>query len=81
MSDSRVVVPDGDVDLVLWKSRYATHFAGNQHVSESPFREYFGSVDRGCRLHIPPAGPERDKMNRQMEREAQAARSKALRAG
>lgn len=76
-----VVPPDGDVDLVLWKAKYAFHYATNQHVSESPFKDYFGSKDHGCRLHIPPAGKDRDDMNRATEKEAQAQRCKNLRNG
>lgn len=76
---SVVVVPDENVDMGMWKDKYAFHYASPQHVSDSPFKDYFGSVDRGCRLHIPPAGPERDKMNLADEKAAQALRCKTLR--
>lgn len=73
--------PDGNVDLGTWRDKYAFHYASPQHVSDSPFKAYFGSVDRGCRIHIPPAGPERDAARRADEKAAQALRCKALRAG
>ena len=70
---------DRNFDLVAWKTRHSYHYETNQHVSLSPFAHYFGSLDHGCRLHIPPAGPERDKMNVAIEKDAQAARCRALR--
>lgn len=73
--------PDGNVDLGLWRDKYAFHYATNKHVADSPFKDYFGSKDLGCRLHIPPAGPERDAARRKDELAAQALRCKALRAG
>lgn len=76
---SIVIPPDGDVDLALWKAKHAHHFASPAHVSNSPFRDYFGSRDQGCRAHIPAAGKERDEMNRQAEKAAQARRCKILR--
>jgi hypothetical protein len=80
MTDPTVVIPpDGDVDLALWKAKHAYHYASPAHVSDSPFRDYFGSKDLGCRAHIPPAGPERLAADRKAEQEAQANRSKLLR--
>lgn len=79
--NNTVNVPDGNVDLALWREKHAYHYATNAHVSDSPFAAYFGSVDHGCRAHIPPAGPARDEINRADEKAAQALRCKALRAG
>jgi hypothetical protein len=74
-----LVVPDGDVDIVLWKAKHADHFASNQHVSKSKFAEFFGSRDLGCRLWIPAAGKDRDEMRKKAESEAQAKRCRTLR--
>lgn len=78
-SPTTVVPPDENVDLGQWRDKYAQHFASNEHVSLSPFKDFFGSKDCGCRLHIPAAGKERDDMNRKAEQEAQAKRCKILR--
>lgn len=65
-----VFVPDGDVDLNLWRAKHADHFFSEQHVSESKFAAYFGSKDLGCRLWIPAAGSARDEMNARASKNA-----------
>ena len=85
MKEKRSVhVPD-DQDFLRnggipwWRALHGDHFASPQHVSDSKFAEFFGSVDHGCRLHIPAAGKDRDDMNRAVERDAQAKRCNDLR--
>lgn len=71
-------IPDGDVDLNQWKSQHADHFATNQHVSQSKFREFHGSIDLGTRLHIEPAGSRRDADNKKIEAVAQRKRCQSI---
>jgi hypothetical protein len=55
---NRVIVPSDDTYIrkggnVWWRALHADHFESNEHVSESKFAEFWGSVDLGAFLHIP----------------------------
>lgn len=75
--DDREFLAQGGIPW--WRAKHNAHFSSPEHVSDSAFAEFFGSVDHGCRLHIPAAGKERDEMNAKAERDAQAKRCHALR--
>ena len=51
-----MMVPEEDVVLNDYRQKHGDHFASPQHVSQSKFKEFFGSRDLGLKIHIPAAG-------------------------
>jgi hypothetical protein len=75
-----IVIPDdADFDPRRWKEKYNDHFSTNEHVSTSRFAEFFGSRDLGLKLHIPPAGDQRNEMLAAEQKTAQKIRCSKLR--
>lgn len=79
-----VQVPDDDAlermgGLAEWKRRHADHYFSEGHVSDSKFAAYFGSFDKGCKLHIPMAGSLRAEEAKRDEAVAQRKRIADLR--
>lgn len=71
-------IPDEDVNLNEWRAKHADHFASPEHVSKSKFRQFWGSVDLGTRLHIEPAGERRDAENKKLAMAEQRKRSSRI---